>query len=200
VALSAEVDSWNAPSEAVTLMTLHNAKGLEFPVVFIAGLEEGLLPHRTSVEEGGRALEEERRLFYVGLTRAQQRVWLTAALIRHGWEGPNRRVLSRFVSEIPARCLETVEPVGRNAPPPPSSAMSWSAAPSDPFPDYDRDPDAGDWVDPRDLSPGQWVRHPQWGPGKIVAREGEGLSLKLVIMFGGTRKKVVARYARLETL
>ena len=88
-------------------MTLHTAKGLEFPVVFIMGLEEGLFPHSRSMEEG-RQLEEERRLFYVGMTRAEQKLYLTSARFRRYFGNMDQQVSepSRFLSEIPADLIE----------------------------------------------------------------------------------------------
>jgi len=97
----AEASVYDERAEAVALMTLHSAKGLEFPVVFLAGVEEGLLP--CSLWNNVN-VEEERRLFYVGLTRARERVFLTASESRL-WAGPSPRRLSRFIGEIPAQLL-----------------------------------------------------------------------------------------------
>ena len=104
ISLYADVDALTAQESLVTLMTLHNAKGLEFPVVFITGLEEGLFPHSRSLDEA--RLEEERRLCYVGLTRARERLLLSYARSRvlHGAGG--YRIPSRFLTELPARLLE----------------------------------------------------------------------------------------------
>lgn len=107
VALVSEVDNFNPENEAVNLMTLHCAKGLEFPVVFILGLEEGLFPHSRSLMEPAE-LEEERRLFYVGLTRAMKRLYLTYAKKRRIFGSIGSSVPSRFLSEIPAHLLEEV--------------------------------------------------------------------------------------------
>jgi DNA helicase-2/ATP-dependent DNA helicase PcrA len=101
VSLVADIDGYEENASKVSLMTLHTAKGLEFPVVFIGGLEEGLLPHRRSVEDGRPAeLEEERRLFYVGMTRAKDRLYLTLAKFRDEFGKPNRQIESRFLSEL----------------------------------------------------------------------------------------------------
>jgi DNA helicase-2/ATP-dependent DNA helicase PcrA len=101
VSLIADIDGYEENASKVSLMTLHTAKGLEFPVVFIGGLEEGLLPHRRSVEDGRPAeLEEERRLFYVGMTRAKDRLYLTLAKFRDEFGKPNRQIESRFLSEL----------------------------------------------------------------------------------------------------
>src|SRR5258705_13330019 len=109
VALLTDVDLWNDEDDTVNLMTIHSAKGLEFPVVFVMGLEEGLLPHSSSLEDPPQ-LEEERRLFYVALTRAQQRVHLFHASFRRAWNAVGGGA-SRFLGEIPEDCLEWVDGV-----------------------------------------------------------------------------------------
>ena len=108
VSLVAEIDLYDEDEGAVTLMTLHSAKGLEFPHVFLAGMEEELLPHRTSIEEG--SIEEERRLAYVGMTRAKERLYLTACQRRRrgGFYQDQRE--SRFLDEIPEKLLEVEVP------------------------------------------------------------------------------------------
>lgn len=204
IATTADIDNWSAGRDAVTLMTLHIAKGLEFPAVILTGLEEGLLPHRSALEGGRRELEEERRLLYVGLTRAAERVWLTAAGWRRSWDGPSARAISRFVGEIPSGCLEVLDLASSAAAS--RARRGWSDraedAVPDPFPAYEEGeagpPDA-EGMDPGELRPGEWVRHAEWGVGKILDLEGRGASLKLTILFEGhRRKKVMARYARLE--
>ena len=104
VTLLSEVDQLDAAGDSVTLMTMHNAKGLEFPVVFVAGCEEGLLPHASSVDDA--QVEEERRLFYVALTRAKRRVVLTVARTRRRFGVLEAMLESRFLHEIPADCLD----------------------------------------------------------------------------------------------
>ena len=168
---------------SVQLMTLHAAKGLEFPVVFLAGLEEGLFPHHKSVAEEGR-LEEERRLCYVGMTRARQRLLLSYAEKRrlHGVEQTGRP--SRFLGELPAELLEEVRPAVRVGP---------RAAP-EPAPQRDDAP-------PEGLALGQRVRHARFGEGVILACEGRGSGARLQVRFdeAGT-KWLVAGYAALEPL
>ena len=94
----------------VNLMTIHASKGLEFPVVFIAGAEEGLIPHARSVEENGGNVEEERRLFYVAITRAKEKLFINYALTRRDREGKEKSVLpSRFIEEIPTALLQSEE-------------------------------------------------------------------------------------------
>jgi len=103
----ADASVYDERAEAVALMTLHGAKGLEFPVVFLAGAEEGLLP--CSLWEDAN-LEEERRLFYVGLTRARSRIIITASE-RRPWAGPSPRRPSRFIGELPEKLLDVASPV-----------------------------------------------------------------------------------------
>ncbi len=104
VSLASDVDSLEEEAGRLTLMTLHNAKGLEFPVIFIAGMEEGVFPHMRSLGDPGE-LEEERRLAYVGITRAQRRLYLTLAVSRNLWGAPNYNSPSRFLGEIPKALL-----------------------------------------------------------------------------------------------
>jgi DNA helicase-2/ATP-dependent DNA helicase PcrA len=104
VSLATDVDGLDEEAGAITLMTLHNAKGLEFPVIFIAGLEEGVFPHMRSLGDPEQ-LEEERRLCYVGLTRAQERLYLSLAIARNLWGATNYNTPSRFLREIPESLL-----------------------------------------------------------------------------------------------
>jgi DNA helicase-2/ATP-dependent DNA helicase PcrA len=218
VSLVSDTDQYEADAPRVTLMTLHNAKGLEFPWVFLAGMEEGLFPHANSAaEEAG--LEEERRLFYVGITRAQQRVVLLNADSRRRWGGFHRCLPSRFLDEIDPEFVErkSLAPAApqarygglrgnsysgdRNYSPP----RTYSPATVRPS----RAEDAGDYI-PRyedesqeaaQVSAGMRVRHPSWGEGVVEAVEGSGDQLKLTIRFrGGVLKKVLAMYAKLELL
>ncbi len=111
VALVADADSRTDDEGLVTLMTLHNAKGLEYPIVFIAGCEEGVFPHSRALDEGG--LEEERRLFYVGVTRAMRELYLTYAMRRAVFGAQTPGLRSRFLDEIPAELLDEVQPSDR---------------------------------------------------------------------------------------
>jgi DNA helicase-2/ATP-dependent DNA helicase PcrA len=104
LALVADADSRTEDEGLVTLMTLHNAKGLEYPIVFVAGCEEGVFPHQRALDEGG--LEEERRLFYVGVTRAMRELYLTYARRRSVFGAPTYSLSSRFLDEIPAELCE----------------------------------------------------------------------------------------------
>ena len=163
--------------DCVQLMTLHTAKGLEFPLVFLAGLEEGLFPHQKSIEDPAR-LAEERRLCYVGMTRAMQRLVVSHAESRmlHGQTSFSRP--SRFLDEIPAELTEHLRPGLKTGParasaPPPAAAGS--------------------------LSLGSQVRHPSFGLGVVVSIEGQGANARLQINFEGVGPKwLVMGYAKLD--
>ena len=110
LALVAEVDSLDETADAITLITLHQAKGLEFPVVFIIGLQEGLLPHIRSLDDPNQ-LEEERRLFYVGITRCKDRLFLTRSFRQRGWRGDGPSMPSRFLKDVPSELIAEVPQV-----------------------------------------------------------------------------------------
>lgn len=158
-------------TDSVQLMTLHSAKGLEFPLVFLAGMEEGLFPHSMSAEEPGR-LEEERRLCYVGLTRAMQKLFITYAECRqlHGQTNYNRP--SRFINEIP---IELVEEVRLNA--------SVRRPLSEPTPSGFGDFRSGNDVPDTQLSLGQRVVHPKFGEGMVINFEGSGPKARVQVNF-----------------
>ncbi|MDI6740340.1 MAG: 3'-5' exonuclease, partial [Candidatus Edwardsbacteria bacterium] len=169
----ADIDRWDERTETVTLMTLHNAKGLEFKQVFITGIEEGLLPHAASIESR-QELEEERRLFYVGITRARERLHLSFAGSRRRAGSHLPSVASRFLQEIPSELLKLDAADGPKMP-----AARYDDVVSDIF----------------GYKKGQAVRHPAFGSGKIIEIEGEGEDARLTIVFqGGIKKKIVAGY------
>ncbi len=173
-----QAESWE---DCVQLMTLHSAKGLEFPVVFLVGVEEGLFPHQQSLQEAGR-LEEERRLAYVGITRARRRLCLSYAEKRrlHGRDSYPRP--SRFVTEIPAGLLQDVRTRAALYRPLSSQPLSTAA-----------DKDA--------LRPGQAVRHPSFGVGMVQAVEGQGAHMRVQVKFAEAGAKwLVLAYAKLERL
>ena len=182
-ALEAGEGQAEAGQDGVQLMTLHSAKGLEFPTVFLVGLEEGLFPSGRSLEESGR-LEEERRLAYVGLTRARRRLVLCYAESRrlHGMEMPG--IPSRFLREIPSPLLREVRPrvqVSRPA----SLGMARAAA-------LESGPGQA-------LQLGQRVRHPSFGVGVVMDAEGSGAHARVQVNFEeGGAKWLVLGYARLE--
>jgi DNA helicase-2/ATP-dependent DNA helicase PcrA len=165
--------------DCVQLMTLHSAKGLEFPLVFMAGMEEGLFPHQMSIEEPGR-LEEERRLCYVGITRARERLVLTLAESRHIYgrsnNSPSRP--SRFIDEIPAELVEEIRLRGS------VSYASYRAEPAG--------TDSGFML-------GQRVLHGKFGEGIVLNYEGQGQNARIQINFDTVGSKwLVIGYANLE--
>lgn len=177
VSLIMDIDMWDDRRDAVSLMTMHNAKGLEFPVVFIAGVEEGLIPHHTSFEDR-EEIEEERRLFYVGLTRARERVVISLASGRRGFQGWVAQTASRFLGEIPQEYIEVLT----------GDHLS-----------YQGDDRSWEAVEATVVRVGARVRHPDWGVGRVVRCEGFGESLRLTVTFGpGLTKRIMARYANLE--
>lgn len=169
----------DAHEDSVQLMTLHSAKGLEFPLVFLVGMEENLFPHRMSVEEPGR-LEEERRLCYVGITRAMQRLYLSYAESRRLHGSENYNAPSRFIREIPADLLEEVRlhtTISR-----PVSLLASEV------------PDVG-------LSLGQRVYHQVFGEGVVLNFEGRGANARVEVNFDFEGSKwLVVQYANLQTM
>jgi DNA helicase II / ATP-dependent DNA helicase PcrA len=195
-----------AKNPHVLMMTLHSAKGLEFPTVVIAGLEEGLFPHSRSVDDDAE-LEEERRLCYVGLTRAQKQVVLTSAARRRVFGDYQSTEPSRFIDEIPVELIDEV-PSGAFAMPSgyrprPSSygdygSRGFRRQPSpEPQPTYayeDEDQSA-----PLGLKVGLKVKHPQFGPGTILSVEPLDDDTKLVVRFAAVGTKTLrAKYAKLQ--
>ncbi|MFG1876600.1 DNA helicase PcrA [Sphaerisporangium sp. NPDC049003] len=174
----------------VTLMTLHTAKGLEFPVVFLTGLEDGVFPHMRSLGEP-RELEEERRLAYVGITRAQQRLYVSRAAVRSSWGSPAFNPASRFLAEVPSDLLDWRSDPGKSA---------WSAATSRQSRTAPAPKKAGGRVIPN-LSPGDRVTHDTFGLGTVVTVDGMAEKTKVKIDFGsGGEKTLLLAYAPLEKL
>ena len=180
----------------VVLMTLHSAKGLEFDHVFLVGLEEGSLPHVRS-QASNEALEEERRLCYVGMTRAREQLLLTWAQSRQVFGQRRRSEPSRFLNEIPRdRLVVTGEGGSQERPP------RHPRSPSRGERVYQPERHApGPLVETGRLRPGARVRHPLFGVGTVLRAEGSGDDLKLTVAFAGVgAKRLVARYAGLELL
>ena len=209
--LQSEADEGEGSEDArVWLMTLHAAKGLEFPLVVLAGMEDGLFPHsRTLDDEEG--LEEERRLCYVGMTRAERRLVLTSAARRRLFGEYQSTEPSRFLFEIPHELVRVVEPVF--SPQRPSGGYGYDDAPRQPYSGgrrrrADRDEGPATFYDDADedqsaggISRGARVRHPKFGVGTVVGVEPAAGDLKLSIRFTGVGvKKLLARYAKLERL
>ncbi|MCA2224366.1 DNA helicase PcrA [Nonomuraea aurantiaca] len=173
----------------VTLMTLHTAKGLEFPVVFLTAMEDGVFPHIRSLGEP-KELEEERRLAYVGITRAQKRLYLTRAAVRSSWGSPSFNPASRFVNEVPVQLLDWRTPPEKSA---------WSAA-TRREPAQAAAPKKGARTVPT-LTPGDRVTHDAFGLGTVVSVDGVAEKTKVKIDFGsGGEKTLLLAYAPLEKL
>ncbi|MEK2071841.1 DNA helicase II [Vibrio parahaemolyticus] len=172
--------------DAVQLMTLHSAKGLEFPLVFMVGVEEGMFPSQMSAEEAGR-LEEERRLCYVGMTRAMQKLYITYAEMRRLYGQDKYHKPSRFIRELPETCLDEVRMKAQVSRPTSSGRFSQTAV-------KENFNDTG-------FSLGSRVMHPKFGEGTIINFEGSGPQSRVQIAFNGEGIKwLVTAYARLEKL
>ena len=192
------------PHARVLMMTMHSAKGLEFPVVIIAGLEEGLFPHARAIDDDGE-LEEERRLCYVGITRAQRQLVLTSAARRRVFGEYQSNEPSRFIDEIPAALLEHVPSSFTSRRQSPSSrtgarsdGRSWGRRHEreEPAPYAYEDEDQSESGGVR---PGARVRHPTFGLGTILSVEPLEDDAKLIVRFSSVGQKTLrARFAKLE--
>ena len=176
VALISDIDTYDESGNAVTLMTLHSAKGLEFPVVYMAGMEEGILPHRRSVEDR-EELEEERRLCYVGMTRAREELVFSHAYKRTLMGQTQLPEVSRFLREIPEEMLAQTLPQRRR-----SADTSWKTQ-------FAPQRTSGSAT----FKPGAKVEHPQFGRGIVLNSTGSGEDERVTIAFngGGVRKLAV---------
>ena len=169
--------------DSVQLMTLHSAKGLEFPLVFLIGMEENLFPHKMSLEESGR-LEEERRLCYVGITRAMEKLYITYAESRRMYGSENFNSPSRFIREIPQELMQEVRL---------NTTISRPVGFSPSYQDYDI-PDTG-------ISLGQQVSHSIFGVGTVLNFEGHGPSARVQVNFEDEGSKwLVVQYANLQAI
>ena len=214
-ALVSDLDDDEERRGAISLMTLHNSKGLEFPAVYLVGMEEGVFPHARALDEGG--LEEERRLCYVGMTRARERLVLTRARHRILFGASQNNPPSRFLREVPADLVRTfgvdadqphrppgnatwVEPVDDDLAMPlrrtfPAASVSVRTEP-------EIDYSASQETESRGTLPiGTRVRHPQFGVGVVRRNEGSGAGAKLTVQFERAGlKKLIARFAPLEVM
>ncbi|MER6711837.1 MULTISPECIES: DNA helicase PcrA [unclassified Streptomyces] len=203
-------DSDQIPDEedgdgVITLMTLHTAKGLEFPVVFLTGMEDGVFPHMRALGQT-KELEEERRLAYVGITRARERLYLTRSTLRSAWGQPSYNPPSRFLEEIPAAHVEWKR-TGATAP---ASSGPVSAVASSLSSSRSRSSASGasGFATRRaaekpvvSLAVGDRVTHDQFGLGTVVAVKGTGANAEATIDFGDTKpKRLLLRYAPVEKL
>ena len=209
VALVADIDKWEGEKNVVTLMTLHASKGLEFPVVFIAGLEEGLLPFYSNTIESAD-VEEERRLMYVGITRAEQKLFITHTKMRYRFGDVTYPSESRFLSELGSEHIEllgahsvqkqpastfTFDPSRSRAyKPVRRTTASDDAFAGDVMPDYESESQ-----EQINLQRGAIVQHEQFGRGKVIEVNGKGESQKLVVRFDAHGlKTLIAKYAKLR--
>ncbi|MCH9815124.1 MAG: DNA helicase PcrA [Actinomycetia bacterium] len=197
ISLVADADQIpDADGGQVTLMTLHTAKGLEFPVVFLTGMEDGIFPHARTLDTA--ELPEERRLAYVGLTRAKQRLFITRAAQRAAWGSPEFHPASRFLAEIPDHLIqwERTEAVATAA------ATQWRpTAPANSS--YQRSAGrAGGGTKPTlALKPGDRVTHDKFGLGTVVSTAGSGEQAEASVDFGsGGVKRLLLRYAPVQKL
>ncbi|MBM3699387.1 MAG: ATP-dependent DNA helicase PcrA [Actinobacteria bacterium] len=188
ISLITDIDNYDTGSDAVVLMTLHNAKGLEYPVVFIIGMEDGIFPHSRSMESIAE-LEEERRLCYVGITRAQEKVFLVCAVSRSIFGNTSYRNVSRFLKEIPKNLVRD-ENAG-------SAHNKKAAAYSRTEAFYKKPPDDDMWADYAssespvyaDYRVGDFVVHKMWGKGKILRTAILKDDIELEVFFDKTGKK-----------
>ncbi|HHY0336327.1 TPA: DNA helicase II [Vibrio cholerae] len=170
--------------DAVQLMTLHSAKGLEFPLVFMVGVEEGMFPSQMSAEEAGR-LEEERRLCYVGMTRAMQKLYITYAEMRRLYGQDKYHKPSRFIRELPEGCLDEVRMKAQVSRPTSTGRFSQTVVKES--------------FNETGFNLGSRVRHPKFGEGTIINFEGSGPQSRVQVAFNGEGIKwLVMAYARLE--
>lgn len=222
MALASDADQLKQEVNSVTLMTLHISKGLEFPYVFIVGMEDGLFPSLRFESEGEDDMEEERRLAYVGMTRARKRLSLSYAKTRKIWGQDHAHPPSRFLKEIPNHLVQFRTSVtnnffdryssssssasnystGRGIPP--SGYSGGASAKNRSFDDSDFDvqshPD-DDTPSTPSFSKGMKVRHPTFGAGSVFETEGSGELLKVSVLFADNSiKKFVVKYARLERI
>jgi DNA helicase-2/ATP-dependent DNA helicase PcrA len=185
VALVSEQDEYDEEASSVTLMTLHNAKGLEFPVVFVIGMEDGVFPHYRSMGDSAQ-LEEERRLAYVGITRARERLYLTHAWSRSLFGQTSYNPPSRFLAEIPSDLLRSIEEdeladAGQGD----GSAIRQAVS-------------TGTHVNV-DVSAGDTVVHEKWGEGVVLTVSGRGTDAEATVIFEDAgQKRLLLAYAPLR--
>jgi len=190
ITLKSDIDTYEEQINQVSLMTLHNAKGLEFPTVFITGMEEGTLPIWRSLSNDVE-LEEERRLCYVGITRAKQKLYLTSASERRLFGDLSNKIPSRFIDEVPSELKQIHRDTA-------AFASSTSAATTTTNGESTRAKRAaGDFA----YNSGDRVQHSKWGGGTIESTSGRGPGMLITINFdAGLRKILMAEYAKLEKI
>jgi DNA helicase-2/ATP-dependent DNA helicase PcrA len=183
VSLVTDVDSYDEKVDAVTLITLHAAKGLEFPVVIIVGMEEGLLPHRRSFDDADQ-MEEERRLCYVGITRAKQRVYLVRAFRRSSMGSTSVNLPSRFLSDVPSHLVAIPHRAAEETRLHPAAVT----------------PAASSTIRKPPLSDGDRVLHAKFGEGVVVSCVPAGDDQEVTVAFKGGAgiKRLLLSLAPLE--
>ncbi|MGE4169213.1 MAG: ATP-dependent helicase [Candidatus Margulisiibacteriota bacterium] len=181
LALATDGDQTESTHSAVTLMTIHHAKGLEFPIVFVCGLEEKTFPHIRSLHNDSE-LEEERRLCYVALTRAKEKLFLTYSGRRQVFGEVSLHEPSRFLAEIPSRLLQTAAPRVDLSAAKVSFSLGKFTPVTQPVQSFDR---------------GETVYHRDWGQGQVIRTEGEGEKMVIHVNFSGSLKSLIAKYAPL---
>lgn len=190
----------------ITMMTLHTAKGLEFPVVFLTGMEDGIFPHMRALNQV-KELEEERRLAYVGLTRARERLYLTRSVLRSAWGQPSYNPASRFLEEIPVELVEwkrtgaSAVPAARGYSSSGSRKAGGTASSTSPKAGWGQSARRVTEREPVSLAVGDRVTHDSFGLGTVVATAGVGDKAQATVDFGATgRKQLLLRYAPVEKL
>lgn len=193
-------------SGVITLMTLHTAKGLEFPVVFLTGMEDGVFPHMRALNQT-KELEEERRLAYVGITRARERLYLTRSSLRSAWGQPSYNPPSRFLEEIPSQHVDWKR-TGATAPAPSTGPVSGVAGSLSSSRSRSSASGASGFATRRTsekpvvaLAVGDRVTHDQFGLGTVVGVKGTGGNAEATVDFGDVKpKRLLLRYAPVEKL
>ncbi len=195
VSLVSDVDERKDREDSVVMMTLHSAKGLEFPVVFLTGMEEGLLPHARS-QDSKEELEEERRLCYVGITRAKKRLFITRAYTRRLFGTPQQNFPSRFLKEIPRSCVKNL-----------SSVVFREDTLWDGLQDKKNRPENREKkerptvLERQEFAPGDRVNHRTFGQGVVLEVTGTGAKSQITVEFQNVgRKNLVQAYAKLERI
>lgn len=185
----------DVPEEAVTLMTLHNAKGLEFPVVFLVGMEENLIPHRSSTSSL-QEIEEERRLLYVGITRAQEELYLVHCDARMSFGRTEIARPSRFLEDVPKGMLKEIDVLGQELHD--VSRLSKFSRPSWTPPAVTTTTSEGKTKETT-FSGGEKVKHPRFGAGTVVGVSGEGARAEITVIFNEAgAKRLLVKYANLS--
>jgi len=188
IALISDIDNFDENADTVILMTLHNAKGLEFDNVFIIGMEEGIFPHIRSITSGYDDIEEERRLCYVGMTRAKSRLIMTSSIMHFIYGDQRERLVSRFIGEIPKKYFIDENPVVQN-----QFVFSQNRVKKDMNPDFKREKDF------MGFALGDIIEHKLWGDGEILRVKNITDDLELDIAFKSVGlKKLLASIAPIK--